>query len=179
KRGEGGAQRRMRGNGRGESEDAHIRDRRAESGITGTRHAGAKSAPHPPSAPSPRSRGEGKTIHPQFSEKRKRDARHDRGISFFSPPASGGVSLLLLPQAGGVSLFFSPRAGRRWRAAPDEGQRAWRVRGCPHPRQARGKRDHGNPTRRGEKRPSSAFGTFSPLAGDTSLSLLLPARGEK
>src|SRR5690606_8084499 len=85
-RGEGGAQRRMRGNGRGESEDAHIRDRRAESGITGTRHAGAKSAPHPPSAPSPRSRG--------------------------TP---------LFP-------FFSPLAGRRRRAAPDEGQRAWR---CP------------------------------------------------
>src|SRR5690606_21569240 len=70
----------------------------------------AKSAPHPPSAPSPRKRGEGKERDPRLGGEEKEE----------------GVLFSFSPQAGCMPFSSSPRAGRRWRGAPDEGPRALR-----------------------------------------------------
>src|SRR5690606_16651873 len=137
----------------------------------------AKSAPHPPSAPSPRKRGEGKESVP-----RKWGEGKEKSMPF----------------------SFSPQAGRRWRVAPDEGPRALRcsrwqpfpryvagsevvdvckrdAKSAPHPPSAPSPRKRGEgkerdprtrgegkesvPRKRGEGKEKSVLFSFSPQAG--------------
>src|SRR5690606_43509 len=73
---------------------------------------------------------------------------------------------------------FSPRAGRRWRAAPDEGPRAWRCPRMPHQRQTPRRARSLEADVPGRKAPFIRLRHLLPACGEKEKDIC-PARGEK